>query len=209
VWYSLGELQRGVDSVPLLKYAVAVRRVDTIAFLYVPPREFIPAGATAFNLTLAYAPQDRWGLLPNGSVWIARGQSNRIDWIDATGRLSKGVPRPFATIRTTEADRHRLDGLPTPLILDTIKRSMATSKAPFQHVVASADGELWFWLNQPAGYRQELYEIVGVNGSVIARVTTPNARRLIAVGATSLYFFGEDSTGEFVVTRHARPRFGR
>lgn len=114
----------------------------------------------------SYAPHDRCGLLRNGTLWIARGTSNRVVWIDSSGRLTHGSPRAYASIRTTDADLRRLDGLPTPAILDTITRSMSPVKAPFQNVVASADGEIWFWLNQPAGYQEELYAVVGADGSV-------------------------------------------
>ena len=123
----------------------------------------------------------------------------------ANGAQRKGVRVPFQRIRTTAQDRKKLAGLPAPAILDTVPREMAVEKAPFQSVVAARNGSLWFWLNQPAGYTSELYEIRSPEGNVVSQLRAPSGHKLMAIGSKFLYFVGENSDGEWVLSRHQLP----
>ena len=116
-----------------------------------------------------------------------------------------GVPFPFRSIRTTALDRKKVAGLPAPAILDTVRREMSVEKAPFQNVVAARNGSLWFWLNQPAGYTSELYEIRSPDGNVVSQLRAPSGHQLMAFGSEFLYFVGENSDGEWVLSRHQLP----
>lgn len=193
------------DSVPLLRLAATSSPPDTLGLLGEPPRRFLPLGNVGLNLSAEYAARDIWGILPDGRVCIARGEDNRVDWIGPHSALARGVPRAFPVIRTVAADRQLLDGLPAPKILDSVERDMAAIKAPFQDVRAGPKGDLWFWMNQPAGYATELYSVLASDGSERIRVTLPGAHKIIAVSRTYLYVLGEDASGEWVITRHQKP----
>jgi len=208
VWLTPGgDLVR--DSVPLLRVAAAAGGPDTLALIGEPPRHFLRLGSVGLNLAAEYAPRDRFGLLPDGRVWIARGHDNRIDWVAPNGDLTRGRPRAFPVIGTVSGDRHRLEGLPAPPILDTVDRELAPTKAPFQDVLAGPAGELWFWLNQPHGYSAELYEVRAPNGLERVRVSLPGAHKLVAIGNVHVYMLGEDATGDWVLTRRMKPAAAR
>lgn len=203
-WIATG-VARVRDSIPLVRLTAPGGHHDTIALLATPHTQFIPLGNIAFNLPIEYAARDVWGTLADGRLWIARGADNRVDWIGADGVPRHGVPFPFRSIRTTALDRKKVAGLPAPAIFDTVRREMSVEKAPFQHVVAAGNGSLWFWLNQPAGYTSELYEIRSPDGNVVSQLRAPSGHKLMAISSKFLYFVGENSDGEWVLSRHQLP----
>lgn len=205
VWFTAGAPRKGADSVPLLRLTVSSNHIDTLTFLLTPEATFTPMGDIAMWLTPEYAARDVWGVAPNGRVWIARGADNRVDWIDTSGAMTRGKPLPFTTIRTVEADRLRVKGLPAAPILDTLHRAMASTKAPFQDAVLGPDDELWVWRNQLAGTPYEVYDVLRRDGTVRAHIKAPPAHRLLAVGSEFVYLYGEDADGDLVITTHVRP----
>jgi hypothetical protein len=205
-WHSTGSPDAH-DSIPLIRTTRASGRTDTIARLAFPRRTMTPIGrGTAINLAPEYAPRDVWGALPDGRVWIARGSDNRIDWISADGRLTRGGPRSFEEIRTVDADRHKYNGLPAVPTIDTLPgRLIAPVKAPFQEVVADDNGELWVWLNQPAGYTTERYHRVNDRGVVLSEIELPGAHKILAVSSKYLYVLSVNADDEHVLSRHPKP----
>jgi hypothetical protein len=193
------------DSLPLLRLTSETTRPDTVALIGEAPRHFVSLGNVGLTIPAEYAPRDRWGILEDGRVWIARGSDNSVEWESLDGALRRGPAYHYPTIRTVTADRRRLDGLPAPTILDSVDRPIAPIKAPFQDVVAGPDGQLWFWLNQPAGYSAELYAVRDSNGPERLRVSLPGAHKLIAIGRKHMYVLGEDKSGDWVITRHLKP----
>lgn len=179
------------DSSRLLRSAAGSRAIRDIASVHVPVTTFVPLGDIAFNFTPEYHPRDIWGTMPNGEVWIARGGANRVDWYLADGTVEIGEAIPFPTIRTVPEDLDRWRGLPAPEALGRVRaqRPMSRVKGPFQHVVAAPSGELWFWLNQPHGYRSELYVCRARSGETRDTVSVPYGSKLIHVGHRLWYFY--------------------
>jgi hypothetical protein len=182
---------------------------DTLALIGEPPRTFVSLGNVGLNIPAEYAARDVWGILPDGSLWIARGEDNRVDWVAPNRTIAHGSARAFPMIRTVAADRQRLDGMPAPRILDSVERDVAPFKAPFQEVKAGPEGDLWFWMNQPAGYATELYSVVARDGVERVRVTLPGAHKIVAVSRAYIYVLGEDASGDWVITRHLKPSAAR
>jgi hypothetical protein len=202
----VGEGGRGAnDSIPLLRRRFDANASDTVARIHRPPSRLIPLGAIAFNYPIEYTPADLWGVIPDGRIWIARGGVNRVDWITPDGRRIMGPAIPYTPVATVAADQHTWQGMPAPPIIDTVKREMAAQKAPFQGAVAAADGRVWLWLNQAAGYTTEQYLVVGADGQPEMRVTVPLAHKVITVSPRFVYILGEDADGDWVITRHALP----
>ncbi len=194
------------DSLPLIRSQLANAHVDTLAWIAFPKRHFIPLGASAMNLPLEYAAADAYGRLSDGRVWIARGADNRVDWIAPNGAIQRGAPRAFARIATVPADRHKHNGMPAPPILDTVEREMAPVKAPFQEVRAGPDGDLWFWLNQPADYTTERYTVLSRDGKTEVQVRLPGGHKVLSVSKHYVYVLSRDADDEPVITRHSKPR---
>ena len=45
------------------------------------------------------AASDRWGVLPDGSLWVARVYENRVDWRDPDGKWTRGSRCPTGCSR--------------------------------------------------------------------------------------------------------------
>lgn len=208
-WATIGD-SPSRDSFPLLRVRAVGSQTETMTWMARPRRKFVPLGSVAFNLPPEYAATDKFGRFRDGRVWIARGADNRVDIVDAHGKFTRGTPQPFARIATVKDDLHKWNGLPAIPLIDTIKnREMAPEKAPFQDVRAGADDELWFWLNQPAGYTTERYAVRAADGKIKMEVELPGAHQVLTIGKRYVYVFSKNSDDEHVVTRHPRPALSR
>ncbi len=194
------------DSLPLLRVRAVGSQAQTLTWISRPRRKFVPMGAIAMRLAPEYAATDRFGRFRDGRVWIARGADNRIDVVDANGKFTRGTPHPFERIATVKEDIHLWNGLPAIPLIDTAKlRELAPEKAPFQDVRAAADDQLWFWLNQPAGYTTERYAVRTATGKTAMEVELPGAHQVLAIGKRYVYLFGKNADDEHVITRHPKP----
>lgn len=200
-WLSLGVAPKN-DSLPLIRVYNGTNKSDTLAWLAFPPRHFVPLGAIALNMPLEYSAADVWGQSSDGRVWIARAADNHVDWISRDGTTARSQPFPYERIKTVPADQRKHQGLPATPFLDTVEREMAAEKAPFQDVVAGPDGELWFWLNQPAGYLTERYMLLKRDGKSHIEVELPGGHKVLAVSKRFVYSLGADADGEMIISRH-------
>ncbi len=178
---------------------------DTIARLFEIGNEVIRIGNGIARMRRLYQSADLWGVLPDGTLWIARGREHRVDRRSPDGRWTLGTPRPFTPIPTTEADRQKLPpfrGLPG----DSVERELPKEKGPYSDAVAAPDGEVWTQLNQPAGFTRELYALHPVAGAPDRTVSLPRGHRVRAVTSRYVYATHEDEDGFHVLARYRRPR---
>lgn len=178
---------------------------DTVARLYEVGNEVIRVGNGIARMRRLYESADLWGVLPDGTLWIARGRQNRVDRRSPDGRWTTGTPRPFAPIPTTEADRQKLPpfrGFPG----DSVERELPKEKGPYIDAVAAPDGEVWTRLNQPAGFTRELYAVHPVSGPPERTVSMPKDYRVRAITEQFVYATHEDEDGFHVLARYRRPR---
>src|SRR5688500_17199699 len=177
---------------------------DTVARLYEVGNEIIRIGDGIARMRRLYQSADLWGVLPDGTLWIARGRENRVDRRSPDGRWTIGTPRPFTPIPTTEADRQKLPpfrGFPG----DSAERELPEEKGPYSDAVAAPDGEVWTQLNQPAGHARELYAVHPVTGAPERTVSLPKGSRVRAITTRHVYATHEDEDGFHVLARYPRP----
>src|SRR6185436_1669012 len=78
------------DSAAVVRASAAFDRVDTVARL--APLDM----ATVVNEQgrrferRVFSGNDRWGVLADGSIWVARVYQNRVDWRSPNGTWQKG-----------------------------------------------------------------------------------------------------------------------
>jgi hypothetical protein len=152
-----------------------------------------------------YASPDQWGVLPDGSLWILRGEQNRVDRRSTAGMWSVGTPRTWVPTQTTNRDKVYFDNgwITTE---DSVQQPMAEVKGPFQDgAVAAPDGEVWAQLNTVAGDSVTRYEIFPVRGPSTWTVILPKSRTVVAVTARYVYAVHEDEDGFQVLERFDRP----
>jgi hypothetical protein len=177
---------------------------DTVGRLHDIGWEVIHYKRGATRMRRLYASPDQWGVLPDGSLWILRGEQNRVDRRSPDGTWTIGTPREWARIATTDTDREMLTGrFVAPG--DTIWEPMAELKGPFQEgAVAGPDGEVWARLNTVAGDSVTRYEVFPATGPSTWTMILPKGRTVVAVTARHVYAVHEDEDGFQVLERFGR-----
>jgi hypothetical protein len=205
-WVSaLSERTRN-DSVPLVRATAA--GVDTLARVHVPkPTVTIPMGQRSYVSPPEYASRDLWGQLADGTVWIARGGQHQIDYRLPDGSATVGGPRAFVAIKSSEADRGMMRGLPAAANVPVEAIQYAPVKGPFIEARAASDGEVWTWRTQTAPKTEERYTVFRPGSAQTHDVVLPLHHRVVGVGRRSVYVAERLDDGRWRVTRHERPRF--
>jgi predicted RNA binding protein YcfA (HicA-like mRNA interferase family) len=178
---------------------------DTVAQLHDIGWEVIRLkGGGMSRMRRLYASPDQWGVLPDGSLWVLRGEQNRVDRRSPDGRWIMGAPREWTEIATTAADREMLTGR-FVATGDTVWRPMADVKGPFQDdAVAAPDGAVWAQLNTVAGDSVARYEIFPATGPSTRTVVLPRDWKVVAVTGRHVYAVHEDEEGFKVIERMGR-----
>lgn len=196
---------RSKDSTYIYRFRPNEPPRDTIARLYEIGHEVIRVGSGIARRRWLYQSADLWGVLPDGTLWIARGRENRIDRRAPGGTWTLGTPRPFTPIPTTDADRRKM-GPFRGEAGDSVELELPKEKGPYVDAVAAPDGEVWTRLNQAAGFTKELYAIHPVEGVPERTVSMPKDYRVQAISADHVYATHEDDDGFQALTRYRRPR---
>ena len=153
-----------------------------------------------------YASPDQWGVLPDGTLWILRGEQNRVDRRGPDGTWSIGAPRPWTPIQASDADKQYF-GDNWIKAEDSIQRPMEETKGPFQDgAVAAPDGEVWARLNTEAGDSVERYEVFHPTGPSTRTMIFPKDWKVVAVTEKHVYAVHEDADGFRVLERMGRAR---
>lgn len=107
----------GPDSVPLLRFDLASRRIDTAAFIRVYITRIVShdvrwaVGDTQYarpysRHVMHPAPTvDDWAVLADGRIAVVRGQNYHVDFIDADGNVVSGPKIPFPWRRLSSDDK--------------------------------------------------------------------------------------------------------
>jgi len=187
-----GEPGRSVrpDSVPVLRIALKSGAVDTIAQLATPEYGDATIGEQVQQVAKVFAPNDYFGVLPDGTAWVARGKENRVDWRSPEGKWSRGQARAYTKIPVTQADKDRVlaqvrergkqFGMPQDL---SITYPFAETKPPFDFAMGRPDGEVW--LQRPRAQEDAalVYDVVNRQGGGRREVTLPKGASLAGFGA--------------------------
>jgi len=111
-WYfelsaSPGRDGRGIlDSGAVVRADPYLSTFDTVARLTPPESAEVDRGNGPRLEPLVMAGRDRWGVRPDGTVWIARVQQNKLDWYPPGGAaVRRGRPMIDPILPVTETDR--------------------------------------------------------------------------------------------------------
>jgi hypothetical protein len=112
------------DSVPLVRYDLLTRKLDTAAFVHSPAPKFnIVQTERGVSMTSTINPLpevDDWAILPDGTIAILR-RDYHVDYIDANGQKTSAPKIPFDWQRLTDSAR--------TAIIDSAKARMARIRA--------------------------------------------------------------------------------
>jgi hypothetical protein len=178
------------DSIPVLRIALRGSAVDTVAHLSAPEYGDAIFGEEIQQAAKVFAPNDFFGVLPDGTAWVARAREGRVDWRSPEGKWVQGKPHEFARVPVTDADKARVlaqvreqgkqFGMPQDL---RIVYPFAETKAAFDFALGRPTGEVW--LQQPRKEEKAgpVYAIFDRKGNWRRDVTFPGGASLAGFGA--------------------------
>jgi hypothetical protein len=186
---------RRPDSVPVLRIHLADSKVDTVAHLAAPQFGKARFGEQEQEAAMVFAPNDFFGVLPNGSAWVARGKENRVDWRSAQGTWSRGTSREYQAQPVTQGDKDRVlaqvreqgkqYGMPQELSSDY---PFADKKPPFDFALGRPNGEVWLQRPRPAETAPLVYDVYDGKGEWRRQVTFPAGATLAGFGESGAIY---------------------
>jgi hypothetical protein len=186
-----GEPGRNIrpDSIPVLRFTIKGGAIDTVALLAGPEYGDATFGDQVQQAAKVFAPNDFFGVLPDGTGWIARGRENRVDWRSPDGRWTRGQPHAYPRIAVTQADKDRVlaqvrehgkqFGMPQDL---RIVYPFAETKPPFDYALGRPNGEVW--LQRPRSQEDaiSIYDVFNRRGNWEREVAFPRGSMLSGFG---------------------------
>ncbi|MEO8139732.1 MAG: hypothetical protein ABI742_08805 [Gemmatimonadota bacterium] len=171
------------DSAAILRAANGSGKLDTVARL--APFDLVEVssdGRRRLERRLL-SGQDRWGVLPDGSLWIARVTQNRVDWRDPSGKVHEGDDLPDPVLPLTDNDREiflsKFDAGLRPTVSQI---PFAAIKPPFENALTAPDGLVWLVKNRAIGDTIRSYQVVNHAGQLVQSVTHRGLGHIIALG---------------------------
>jgi hypothetical protein len=197
------------DSIPVLRLTVKGGAVDTVALLAGPEYGDATFGEQVQQAAKVFAPNDFFGVLPDGTAWIARGRENRVDWRSPDGRWTLGQTHAYSRMPVTQADKDRVlaqvrehgkqFGMPQDL---PIVYPFADTKPPFDFALGRPNGEVWLQRPQSREGAALIYEVFNRKGAWERTVTLPQGSALAGFGRSgSVYGSVKNSDGTKTVGR--------
>jgi hypothetical protein len=178
------------DSVPVLRISLKSGKVDTVANLASPEFGDARFGEETQQAAKVFAPNDFFGILPNGTAWLARGRENRVDWREPSGSWTRGASHDSPRLPVTQADRDRVlaqvrehgkqFGMPQNL---AIEYPFADTKPPFDFALGRPDGEVWLQRPRASEDGTLTYDVFDRRGAWQRSVEFPKGTSLAGFGS--------------------------
>ncbi|HSR91857.1 MAG TPA: hypothetical protein VLK88_11170 [Gemmatimonadales bacterium] len=190
----LGGLEPGdevkYDSLNVLRIPRGDTIADTVARLKLPPWGDGQFGEQKKIVSTIFGGRDLFGVLPDGSIWIARASNNAVDWRDASGKWKKGPSRSYTRISVTEDDkksflekvRSQMSQVGAPAGVE-LSYPFADYKPPFSAGTTGADGSVWLQRSRALGDSTSVWDVVGRDGNQLKTVQLPLGTALAGFGA--------------------------
>ncbi len=98
------------DTAPLIRYDLAARKLDTVAFLHIPRLSVMTStdvqGRPHMSVTRNPLPiADDWALLAGGAIAVLRAQDYHLDWVQSDGSRRSTGKIPFDWKRLSDDDK--------------------------------------------------------------------------------------------------------
>ncbi len=185
------------DSAAVVRVAPGAARADTVARLSPLDLAKVESDAGSRFEQRVFSGQDAWGVLPDGSVWVARAAQNRVDWITPAGKVTHGVPLPDRILEVTRTDRELfVRRFPAELRSTVEQLPFAPVKPPFETAFTGPGSSVWLEKSEAVSDSARAYHVVGRDGKPIREVRVRGFwSRILAVNGTSALVADPDSTG--------------
>ncbi len=174
-----------VDSGAVVRASPDLVRFDTVARLSPPPSSEVTRDQRRRLERMVFGGQDRWGVRPDGSFWVARIARNRVTWTDPAGETRRGPSLPDPVYEVTIADREEFVAQFPPELRGTVEAlPFAMIKPPFEGAFTGPEGQIWLEKSRSAQDSMAVrrVHVVGDDGDLARRLVVPSRGRVIAVG---------------------------
>ena len=176
------------DSASIVRTPADFSRVDTLAHL--APLDVVQIMS---DLGQRYEPRalsgrDAWGALPDGTVWIARVNQNRVDRLPAGAtKWNRGVSLRDRVLLVEQEDRDFfLKQFPDELRSNAQKVPFAITKPPFDAAFADDQGRVWLVKSWAMTDTTRAVQVVGPDGRLAAQYQIPRWGRFLAAAGGSI-----------------------
>jgi hypothetical protein len=184
------------DSAAVVRVDSSFIRGDTLARLAPLDIAEVQGDAGRRFERRVFSGADRWGVLPDGSLWLGRVYDNRVDWRGPDGRWSRGQPLPDRVLEVTRYDRELfLRKFPPELRRTAQDLPFAAIKPPFEAGFTSARGDVWLEKSRAPADSSRRYHVVNRQGRLVQEIRVPGHGRVLAVGANSVLVAEPSSQG--------------
>jgi hypothetical protein len=171
------------DSAAVVRTDTEFRHLDTIARLApLDIAEVVGDAGRRFERRV-FSGTDHWGVMPDGSLWVARVYDNRVDWRDPGGRWTRGEALPDRVLEVTRYDRELfLRRFPPELRPTAEQLPFAALKPPFEAGLTAPNGEVWLEKSRAPADSSRRYQVVNRQGHILREIRVPGRGRIVAVG---------------------------
>jgi hypothetical protein len=171
------------DSAAVVRAAPGDGKDDTLARLTPADIAEVEGDAGRRFEQRVFSGSDRWGVLPDGSLWVARVYENRVAWREAGGGWRKGEPLPDRVLEVTRYDRELfLRKFPPELRNMAEQLPFAAIKPPFEAGLTAAGGDVWLEKSRAPADSVRMYQVVDREGRLRREIHLPGRGRVVAVG---------------------------
>ena len=172
------------DSALVIVASAGFERLDTAARLAPLDLAEVSGDAGRRFEPRALSGTDEWGVLPDGSLWVARVYENRVDWRSPDGTWVEGDPLPDRVLEVTQYDRELFYRKFPPELRATAEQlPFAAVKPPFEAGFTSPAGTVWLEKSRAPADSLRRYHEVDRAGRLIREIRVPGTGRIVAVGA--------------------------
>jgi hypothetical protein len=171
------------DSAAVVRSDPRLTRIDTLARLApLDIAEVIGDAGRRFERRV-FSGMDRWGALPDGSVWVARIYDNRVDWRSPDGKWSRGAALPDRVLEVTRYDRELfLRKFPPELRRTAQDLPFAALKPPFEAGLSDPSGQVWLEKSRAPADSSRRYHVVDRAGKLVREVRLHGQGRILGLG---------------------------
>jgi len=207
----LGGLDPGktltLDSLTVLRLHRADTLADSVAMLTLPAWGQGRFGEQQKQVSTIFGGRDLFGVLPDGSIWVARASNNAVDWRSPSGTWTAGPARRFARIGVSQADRDAFIERVRAQMVKTgapagveLSYPFAEYKPPFSTGLTNPAGEVWLQRFRALTDSVPVWDVVGRDGKAIRVVQFPKGVTLAGFGDNgAVYAIAPEGEGQRVV----------
>jgi hypothetical protein len=182
------------DSAAVVRLGPGLERADTAARLAPLDIAEVQGDQGKRFERRVFSGQDEWGVLRDGTIWVARVYQNRVDWIPPRGEVVEGDPLPDRVLEVTRVDREIFKReFPPELRQHAEELPYSPIKPPFEKGFTSGAGQVWLEKSRAAADTTRRYHVVDRRGRLLAEMHLPGYGRILAVDASGTALVAERS----------------